>query len=73
MLKITACPLSFRYTPYLQHYCVHILQQVVHQRALRHLMMSQAAADAVLACLAYPPDTTTAGPPPMFYNTFVLI
>eukprot|EP00668_Euglena_longa_P033358 GGOE01042915.1.p1 GENE.GGOE01042915.1~~GGOE01042915.1.p1 ORF type:complete len:778 (-),score=241.89 GGOE01042915.1:42-2285(-) len=50
-----------RYTPYLQHYCMHILQQLVHQRNLRHMMLHQGAVNAVLACMAFPMDLIPGG------------
>eukprot|EP00669_Euglena_mutabilis_P003458 TRINITY_DN1441_c0_g1_i1.p4 TRINITY_DN1441_c0_g1~~TRINITY_DN1441_c0_g1_i1.p4 ORF type:complete len:136 (+),score=31.92 TRINITY_DN1441_c0_g1_i1:900-1307(+) len=47
-------PAAVRYCPHLQHYGMHILQQCVRQRALRTLVATQEAADALLSCLAYP-------------------
>eukprot|EP00667_Euglena_gracilis_P003043 EG_transcript_3051 len=50
-----------RYTPFLQHYCLHVMQQLVHQRNLRHMMLHQGAVNAVLASMAFPTDAIPGG------------
>eukprot|EP00668_Euglena_longa_P017906 GGOE01022376.1.p1 GENE.GGOE01022376.1~~GGOE01022376.1.p1 ORF type:complete len:651 (-),score=217.76 GGOE01022376.1:737-2689(-) len=50
-----------RYAPHLLHYAIHILQQCVRQKTLRHLVSTQAVADGLLACLAFLTDQAAGG------------